>query len=165
MAPEWKLRTVYEEEIDDIIDICLKYNIENSYNYGKKNCQSFVREILKKLEISLEGIFEGEMKRELIYIKKSGKLDFKFHNKNFETRKQLDEYIANIVNNEIKSKKLKNDDKKLLFLYKSSFETIKKCKEDNGELTEEDKEKYETTEEVEKIWLDLALKEKFGVKL
>jgi hypothetical protein len=36
VAPEWKLRTVYEEEIDDIIDICLKYNIENSYNYGKK---------------------------------------------------------------------------------------------------------------------------------
>jgi hypothetical protein len=128
----------------------------------KKNCQSFVREILKKLEISLEGIFEGEMKRELIYIKKSGKLDFKFHNKNFETRKQLDEYIANIVNNDFK---LKNDDTKLLFLYKSSFETIKKCKEDNGELTEEDKEKYETTEEAEKIWLDLALKEKFGVKL
>jgi len=155
--PEWRLRTVYEREIDDIIDICINYNINNDYNYENKNCQSFVREILKKLDFKLETIFKGEMKRELNYLKENGKLDFNFKNNHFEIRKQLDEFMK-----KCNLKKLKNDDKKLLFLYKSSFETMKKCKEENGELTEENKGKYETTEEAEKFWQDLALKEKLG---
>jgi len=148
---EWRLETVYEKEIKKIVEKCVEYNTHYFYDRTKRNCQKFVSDVLRELEINLE--FEGEMKKEYQYIFNNLKLDFKYKDKTFNTRKELDEFVKNC-----NFKSLCKDDKKLLFMYKSSFEISKKCGEEDG-LDRTILEKYETTEESEKMWKDFQVSE------
>ena len=148
---EWRLETVYEKEINKIVEKCVEYNTYYFYDRTKRNCQKFVFDVLRELKINLK--FEGEMEREYNYILDNLKLDFKYKDKTFNTRKELDEFVKNC-----NFKSLCKDDKKLLFMYKSSFEISKKCGEEDG-LDRTILEKYETTEESEKMWKDFQVSE------
>ena len=148
---EWRLETVYDKEINKIVEKCVEYNTHFFYDETKRNCQKFVFDVLRELNIDLK--FEGEMEREYNYILKNLKLDFKYKEKTFNTRKELDEFVK-----KCNFQSLCQDDKKLLFMYKSSFEIAKKCGEEEG-LSDTELEKYETTEESEKMWKDFKVSE------
>ena len=144
-------QTECDKEINKIVEKCVEYNTHFFYDETKRNCQKFVFDVLRELNIDLK--FEGEMEREYNYILKNLKLDFKYKEKTFNTRKELDEFVK-----KCNFQSLCQDDKKLLFMYKSSFEIAKKCGEEEG-LSDTELEKYETTEESEKMWKDFKVSE------
>ena len=153
ISPEWKLATIEMSQFASIAQICVQYNNQFYYNSTNRNCQKFVRAITDKLGIKIE--FKGEMQKEYEYFIKHCKLDFNFKSHHFNTRKELDNFVMSCGFNN-----LEKDDRKLLFLYRTSFETEKKSKEQERRLTDGDKMKYETTEEAEKYWKELELKER-----
>lgn len=152
-SPEWKLATIEMSQFASIAHICVQYNNQFYYDSTKRNCQKFVRAITDGLGIKIE--FKGEMQREYEYFTTYCKLDFKFKSHHFNTRKELDNFVMSCGFNN-----LEKDERKLLFLYRTSFETEKKSKEQERRLTDEDKMKYETTEEAEKYWKELELNER-----
>ena len=153
LSPEWKLATIEMSQFASIAHICVQYNNQFYYDSTKRNCQKFVRAITDGLGIKIE--FKGEMQREYEYFTTYCKLDFKFKFHHFNTRKELDNFVMSCGFNN-----LEKDERKLLFLYRTSFETEKKSKEQERRLTDEDKMKYETTEEAEKYWKELELNER-----
>ena len=90
---EWRLETVYDKDINKIVEKCVEYNTYYFYDRTKRNCQKFVFDVLRELKINLK--FEGEMEREYNYILDNLKLDFKYKDKTFNTRKELDEFVKN----------------------------------------------------------------------
>jgi len=88
---EWRLETVYDKDINKIVEKCVEYNTHFFYDKKNRNCQKFVFDVLRELKIDLK--FEGEMEREYNYILKNLKLDFKYKDKTFNTRKELDEFV------------------------------------------------------------------------
>lgn len=152
---DWLLKDIADEELNKICEVCVRFNTNRIYSGMTINCQYFVDKVLEKLGIKLE--FEGEMKREFEYFKNFGELDFKFWNYKFNTRKQLDEFAKTYYN------ELKKDEKKLLLLYKSTFEANRKSR--FNETTQKfinitDEEIFGTTNESKIMWEQFEYLEK-----
>ena len=153
----WHIRDIVEKELDIICQVCVAFNTNRFYDAASNNCQFFVDSILK--EIGAELKFEGEMKREIDYFKKYGELDFTFREHKFDTRKQLDEYAK------LHFYTLKNDEKKLLFLFKNTFEARRMAKIDKktGKFENDtDEKELGTTKEAEEMWKKFEINDKMG---
>ena len=99
------------------------------------------------------------MKREIDYFKKSGELDFTFRGHKFDTRKRLDEYAK------LHFYTLKNDERKLLFLFKNTFEArrMAKINKKTGNFENDtDEKELGTTKEAEEMWKKFEINDKMG---
>lgn len=147
ISENWKLKTILDKEIDKICEKCVEFNTRRYYSASNINCQFFVDQILQNIDVDLK--FEGEMEKAIDYVKKNGKLDYIFRGYKFETRKQLDNYVKNNINFD----SLSDDEKKLLFLYKTTMERSRLQKIQR----KENQGIYETTDEAIKMWSQLEI--------
>ncbi len=94
------------------------------------------------------------MEKALIKLRKYEELDFSFKGKKFETRHELDNFVRNID-----FYSLNEDEKKLLLLFKSTFEAQRLYKiNDNGNFeNSEDEKKFSTTDEDQEMWKEYEL--------
>lgn len=147
LNPDWLLNDILDKELDSICEVCVKFNTDRFYSMHNHNCQFFVDKVLEELKYNLT--FEGEMKREFEYFKENGKLDFKFEDYEFKTRRELDEFVDRYFY------RLNNDEKKLLLLYKNTFEAKRLLKIDEKTKkfkNKADEEELGTTKEEEEMW-------------
>ena len=148
----WCLKTMIEKDLDDICEVCVKFNKRRQYSFDNINCQFFVEEVLNKIGVKLE--FKGEMDKALKNLKAKGELEFSFKGNKFETRQDLDNYAK-----KINFYSLNEDEKKLLLLFKSTFESQRLCKiKKTGKFENiEDEKKLITNDEAEKMWKEYEL--------
>ena len=149
---KWCLRQLIEKDLDNICETCVQFNKRRIYSGYNINCQFFVEEVLKSIGIELK--FHGEMEKALTKLRKDGELDFSFKGKKFETRHELDNFVRNID-----FYSLYEDEKKLLLLFKSTFEAQRLYKiNDNGNFENfEDEKKFSTTDEAQEMWKQYEL--------
>ena len=155
----WYIKDIVERELDSICQACVAFNTDRYYSLNKVNCQFFVNSVLKAIGVELK--FEGEMEREMNYFRTYGELDFKFKENEFKTRKQLDDFAKKYFYI------LKNDEKKLLFLFKSTFEAkrIAKIDKETGNFENANDEiELGTTKEAEEMWKKFEINDKIGEK-
>jgi hypothetical protein len=94
------------------------------------------------------------MDKALKNLKAKGELEFSFKGNKFETRQDLDNYAK-----KINFYSLNEDEKKLLLLFKSTFESQRLCKiKKTGKFENiEDEKKLITNDEAEKMWKEYEL--------
>ena len=148
----WCLKTMIERDLDDICEVCVLFNKRRYYSYNNINCQFFVEEVLNKIGVKLE--FKGEMDKALKNLRAKGELELSFKGNKFETRQDLDNYAKNVD-----FISLEEDEKKLLILFKSTFESQRLCKiKETGKFKNfEDEKKLNTKDEAEKMWKEYEL--------
>ena len=157
ITKSWHIKDIVERELDIICQECVDFNTNRFYGFTSINCQFFVDTILKGIGAELK--FEGEMEREINYFKKNGELDFTFREHKFNTRKQLDDYAK------LHFFSLKNDERKLLFLFKNTFEARRMAnidKETGKFKNSTDEKELGTTKEAEEMWKNFEINDKIG---
>ena len=138
---------IADSQLDAIAETCVYYNINKKYSLVFENCQHFVNNILKKLNLKI--IKNGEVGKVLKITQDEGDIiDFIYKDNKFNTRNELDNYVSKCNFNQ-----LPNDHKRLLFCYRNVFEYYSKYKNDD---------KYKTTEQAKELWRSLSYNEKFN---
>ena len=148
----WCLKTMIEKDLDDICEVCVIFNKRRQYSSHNINCQFFVEEVLNKIGVKLE--FKGEMNKALKNLRAKGELEFSFKGNKFETRQDLDNFAK-----KINFYSLNEDEKKLLLLFKSTFESQRLCKINKTGKFEniEDEKRLITSDEAETMWKEYEL--------
>ena len=141
---DFMLKTLADDELDLISEVCVYYNKNYDYNPYNRNCQIFVDDLLQKINITTD--FDGELGK-IIEKLKGGQKEVKmeFEGKEFHTRKELDDFV--------KGKdfsKLPKNDRKLLFSYEGMFNGFHRADKENKD--------YQSTEEMKQYWNKLTEK-------
>jgi hypothetical protein len=85
------------ELLDDIASMCVAYNRARKYNVLNTNCQNFVNDVLKKLNLEIKP--KGEMKIFLNNLKQNGESKMVFKNTEFKSRSELDQFCFKFTDN------------------------------------------------------------------
>ena len=137
---------IADNQLNQIAESCVDFNKNKKYHVVLENCQHFVTNILDKLKLKIYK--DGEVKKVLkIAADKGNPYDFKFGDKIFKTRKDLDEYSL-----QVDFEKLPYDQKMTLFFYRNVFEYYRANYPD---------EKYKTEDFAQEYWKELLKKVKF----
>jgi hypothetical protein len=101
----------YETIIDSIAEVITRWNTVHKYELFSTNCQSFVDDILDSIGIDTDQKFKGSLGNYLKKLRTKGdvepeyeippeireKCDFKEKVKTFNTHKQLDDFVVEIL--------------------------------------------------------------------
>lgn len=140
---------IADNQLDVIASVSVVFNTKCKYDLITQNCQNFVTEILKRINLSVN--FNGEVGRVMDIAKvKLKPFDFDFYGHKISSRKELDD----LVMKGLFFTKLGYDDRRILFSYKSTYEFY--------ERNNPQDQKYKTTEEAKEFWRNMACEEKFG---
>lgn len=135
-------------QLDQIAETSIDFNKNKKYHLVFENCQHFVTQILKKLNLKMYR--EGEVKKIIkISQDKGNPFDFQFDNKTFKSRKDLDEYVLHSD-----FEKLPYDQRMVLFYFRNTYEYYRKNNPNDA--------KYQTVDFAQEYWNELLKKEKFG---
>ena len=88
-----KLGQFATEKLQKIAEVCVVYNKVKSYNVLRCNCQTFVDDVLKAIDMEFKPQDEFEHFMERIRTSNTNSDSFIYKDQNFQSRKEFDRYV------------------------------------------------------------------------
>ena len=140
-SKEFQLKTLAEDELDLIAEFCVDYNKNKTYHPISSNCQIFVEDLLKKIDVKYK--FDGEILKIIEKLKKGQEnVNIEFRGKELKSHKELYDCAK-----QLDFSKLSENDRTLLFSYERIFNDLHSYDKEN--------ELYQSTPEIEGFWDEL----------
>lgn len=137
-SKEFQLKTLAEDELDLIAELCVDYNKNKYYSPAFQNCQIFVEELLNKINVKHN--FDGEILKIIDKLKKGQEeVKIEFRGTEFQTSKELYDYVK-----KIDFSKLSKNDRTLLFSYERIFKDLNDYDNEN--------KSYQSSTEMKDFW-------------